>query len=69
MDILLYYCIDTTYCNSAVVQRTGINGQRRCAAKALYKIHDFAKSLRDQSDNDGGFIKLFANPILTHFSF
>ncbi|EFA07691.2 hypothetical protein TcasGA2_TC030765 [Tribolium castaneum] len=44
---------DTSYCNGTVVQRTGkINGQRRCAAKALYKIHDFAKSLREHSDSD-----------------
>jgi bromodomain adjacent to zinc finger domain protein 1A len=42
-----------SYANGATVQRTGIaNGQRRCAAKALYKIHDFAKSLRQLSESD-----------------
>ncbi|RZC38597.1 bromodomain adjacent to zinc finger domain protein 1A, partial [Asbolus verrucosus] len=44
---------DKNYSNGAVVQRTGVmNGQRRCAAKALFKIHDFAKSLRQLSESD-----------------
>jgi hypothetical protein len=58
-----------SYANGATVQRTGIaNGQRRCAAKALYKIHDFAKSLRQLSESDGGFLtELFRLALLTRF--
>ncbi|KAJ8963182.1 hypothetical protein NQ318_018647 [Aromia moschata] len=39
--------------NGKVVQCTGlVNNQRRCAAKARYKIHNFAKFLRGTSDSD-----------------
>lgn len=43
---------------AAVVQCTTgmLNSQRRCAAKARYKIHTFTKSLREVSESDtGGF--------------
>ena len=72
-NVLVIRYTDLSKTNGVVVQRTGkMNGQRRCAAQALYKIHDFAKSLRQLSESDGGFFKAphigFANPIHALFN-
>lgn len=45
MEMIAYFCLDG-------INHHGVN-QRRCAAKARFKIHNFVKSLRHLSDSDG----------------